>query len=126
MVRTVAAIIQEDGKFLLIRRANTSVFEGYWALPGGKIDGDIPRRAVIKEVKEETSLDFNPFYFARYEEHFPQYGWDADTDVFSGSYSGNVRINEEASDFGWFSLEEIEKMDIAFHHRRIIKDFASK
>lgn len=124
MIRTATAIIEKEGKFLLIKRFNTPVFGGYWALSGGKVDGGEDTRETIKrEVKEETNLNFNPIYFRRYKEDFPKYGWEADVDVFYGDFSGNVEINEEASEFGWFSIDDINDMKIAFHHRRIIRDF---
>lgn len=124
-MKTIVAIMEDEEKIFLLRRANTSAFEGFWALPGGKIDyREDEKEAIKREVTEETNLNFELLhFFGRYEERFPQYGWSADTNVFYGSFSGNVRTNEESSDYGWFSLEEILKMDLAFHHKRIIRDF---
>ena len=124
-MKTIVAIMEDEEKIFLLRRANTSAFEGFWALPGGKIDsGEDEREAIKREVTEETNLNFEPLhFFGRYEEHFLQYGWDSDTDVFYGSFSGNVRINEESSDYGWFSLDDIKEMDLAFHHKRIIREY---
>lgn len=124
-MKTVAAIIGDNDKILLIKRNNTSAFNGYWALPGGKIDdGENPEETIVREVKEETNLDFEPKHFFRdYKEHFSQYGWDADVKIFLGEYSGSVRGNEESSDINWFSYNEIENMNLAFHHKKIIQDY---
>lgn len=124
-MKTVAAIIEDNDKILLIKRSNTSAFNGYWALPGGKVDNrENPRGAIVREVKEETNLNFEPKHFlGDYKEHFSQYGWDADVKVFLGEYSGELRGNEESSDMNWFSFNQIEKMELAFHHKKIVEDF---
>jgi ADP-ribose pyrophosphatase YjhB (NUDIX family) len=54
----VAAVvfIEKDGRVLLVRRA-MSPERGKWALPAGYIDdGEDPRAAAIREVREETGL----------------------------------------------------------------------
>jgi len=50
----MAAAHSEDGRWLLIRRADT----GTWALPGGTLEwGEPLRTALDREVKEETGAD---------------------------------------------------------------------
>jgi 8-oxo-dGTP diphosphatase len=51
-----AALIEQDGKVLLVRRANDPQ-RGLWTLPAGFIDaGEDPARAVERECLEETGL----------------------------------------------------------------------
>jgi len=55
----VAAVvfIEQEGRVLLVRRAMNPE-RGKWALPAGYIDdGEDPREAAIREVREETGLD---------------------------------------------------------------------
>lgn len=48
-----AAIVDDEGRLLLIRRADT----GLWAMPGGGIDmGETPAQGAVREVLEETGL----------------------------------------------------------------------
>ncbi len=52
----VKALIKSDDKFLIIEQE----FDGrrYFDLPGGKVEyGESPYETLIREVKEETSLD---------------------------------------------------------------------
>jgi len=52
----VKALIEDNGKFLIIEQE----FNGkkYFDLPGGKVKhGESPYNALIREVKEEVSLD---------------------------------------------------------------------
>jgi 8-oxo-dGTP diphosphatase len=54
---TVDAIIHYDGRILLIRRG-CEPFKGRLALPGGFVNEDeTVEEAVLREAKEETSLD---------------------------------------------------------------------
>ena len=49
-----AALIEKDGKILLVRRANDPM-RGLWTLPAGFIDaGENPADAVVRECLEET------------------------------------------------------------------------
>ena len=51
-----AALIEKNGRVLLARRANDPQ-RGLWTLPAGFVDaGEDPRRAVEREVFEETGL----------------------------------------------------------------------
>ncbi len=52
-MRAVAIVISK-GKILLIHRFNK---RDYYVFPGGVEKNEIPEEAVIREMKEETSLD---------------------------------------------------------------------
>ncbi len=55
-----AAIIDEDGRMLLIRRADN----GRWAMPGGAMAvGETPAEAVAREAFEETGMRVEPVAF---------------------------------------------------------------
>ncbi|HCI79534.1 MAG TPA: hypothetical protein DHW02_07580 [Ktedonobacter sp.] len=52
-----AAVIDDAGKILLIRRADN----GLWAMPGGALDvGETPAEGAIREVLEETGYTCEP------------------------------------------------------------------
>lgn len=54
-----AALLEQDGKLLLLRRARDP-FKGMWNLPSGFVELDeTPAQAAIRELKEETGLDAN-------------------------------------------------------------------
>lgn len=51
-----AALVEQDGKILLTRRANTPR-KGMWVTPGGFVDADEdPALAAVRECEEETGL----------------------------------------------------------------------
>ena len=55
-VVVVAAVIEEDGRFLVTRRLEGTHLAGYWEFPGGKVDDDESEEAaLVREITEELS-----------------------------------------------------------------------
>jgi len=64
MIEVAAAVIQRaDGRFLLAQRPPGKVYAGYWEFPGGKIEaGELPERALGRELHEELGIDIERVY----------------------------------------------------------------
>ena len=83
-------------------------FGGYWSIFGGEIEeGESESDCAIREMSEETGIDIDPHQLIRSRtiEH------DVSSfSVFFASihYFPKVRLNEEHSEYGWFSLDVIE------------------
>lgn len=58
----VHAIIKHNNKYLVTKRSkNENVYKEYWDIPGGLANqGETPREALIREVKEEVNLKIKP------------------------------------------------------------------
>ena len=57
MIYVVAAVIHNDGKYLIARRPFEKHHGGLWEFPGGKIlPGETPEEAIDRELREELSL----------------------------------------------------------------------
>lgn len=57
LIPTVAGIVRRDGAILLVQHGDA----GQWVIPGGMVEPDErPRDALIREMREETSLDVEP------------------------------------------------------------------
>ena len=97
--------IRQNGRVLLQFKTPRRFGGGWWNAPGGKLDhGETPEQAIMREVKEETSLDVTDlrehgtlmFYFGDVAE--PDYL----VHVFSTShYSGEPQDSEEGR-LQWF------------------------
>ncbi len=52
------ALVDADGRVLLSQRPEGKSLAGLWEFPGGKIEsGERPETALIRELKEELSID---------------------------------------------------------------------
>lgn len=122
MKKTVAAIIKENNKILLVKR-NHKPFKKYWALPGGHIDkGETPKKAVIREVKEETNLTIKPEFLMECIEIFKRIDWYAHVYIFTSKAEGIIKIKDnEIKDIKLFSINKLPKL--AFNHEEIIKRY---
>jgi len=116
------AIIEKDGKILILKRAKTEdCFKEMWDIPGGKIKfGEMPEEALKREVKEETNLEIEIVKPVRIWSFFK----NENTQVFGVTVlckykSGEVKLSKEHSDFKWIKPEEIENYNI---HEGIKKD----
>jgi 8-oxo-dGTP diphosphatase len=52
------ALIDADGRVLIAQRPEGKTLAGLWEFPGGKVEaGERPEQALIRELKEELSID---------------------------------------------------------------------
>jgi 8-oxo-dGTP diphosphatase len=52
------ALVDADGRVLVSRRPEGKQLAGLWEFPGGKVEqGERPEAALIRELKEELSID---------------------------------------------------------------------
>ena len=64
------ALVDRDGRVLLAQRPEGKNMAGLWEFPGGKVEeGERPEEALIRELKEELTIDVTeaclaPFVFA--------------------------------------------------------------
>ncbi len=57
-ILVAAAVVIERGRVLLTQRKRGSHLEGLWEFPGGKVeDGEDPRDALVRELREELGVD---------------------------------------------------------------------
>ena len=111
---------------VLLTRRNTEPFKGEWCLPGGHIDRYEPaEQAIVREVKEETGLDFDARFFGYFDEIIPERGIHAVVLAFVGYGTGSVSAQRsEVSDIAWFTLDETRSMSLAFSHSKILDAYA--
>ena len=57
---SAVALIDWQGKVLISLRPEKKILSNYWEFPGGKIkSNEMPEDAIIREVKEELSIDID-------------------------------------------------------------------
>ncbi|HUW72113.1 MAG TPA: NUDIX hydrolase [Candidatus Humimicrobiaceae bacterium] len=126
-ILTADGIILEKDKVLLLKRALRPFF-GSWTLPGGHVEyGETVEKAVKREMKEELGVTVKiKKLFGVYSDPKRDPRYHTTSVVYLlGKTKGKIRINEESSEFKYFSLKSLPKK-IGFDHRQILNDLKKK
>ena len=119
-----AVLVEHDGKFLLGKRNKKNAY-GTWVIPGGGVDfGETIEDAAVREIKEETNLDVEILKLICHKEIIN----------VPGEYHGvvffhlatpkhtNLVANEDLSEAGFFSIEEIKTMNILPSVKHVLQE----
>ncbi len=121
-------IFDEDFNFILIKRLNDP-YKDCWALPGGFVEyGESVEDAAIREAKEETSIDVELLDLVNV---YSKPGRDPRRHTVTVAYTAKGDFSQrmaesDAKDIDVFSYEDIDNIEIAFDHRKIIEDSLKK
>ena len=112
----VAACVVNNGRILLIKESK-GPHSSKWGVPKGLVEsGELPAQAALRELFEECGLSGEVIGITAIRERVKK----GQTGVFMAYLvvpeSLEITINsEEISDFGWFSLEELESVEWLSH-----------
>ncbi|MCK6500852.1 MAG: NUDIX domain-containing protein, partial [Nitrospira sp.] len=116
IVTVGAAVLDEEDRVLMVR---THKWSNRWGIPGGKVKfGEGSEAALSRELKEETDLDVRDIEFVLVQDCIHSKEFYRDEHFVLLNYrcrvaSGvRVRLNEEAQEYRWVSLEAALAMDI--------------
>jgi len=118
---TVDGIIEYKDGIVMIERSNPPLG---WALPGGFVDyGESIEQAVIREMKEETGLDFIDLrQFRTYSAYTRDPRFHTVSVVFIGRGQGVLKADSDAKAAGVFQVNNLPEK-IAFDHKTVIEDY---
>jgi len=106
---------------------------GQWALPMGKMElGETPTECAVRETEEETGIRVEILSLVGIfsePNHIVAYTDGEIRQEFEITYlarpaQGEPASNDEASDVGWFTLDEIRVMEVHPSMRRQIAAYA--
>ena len=126
-----AAIFDDEGRVLLTKRRDN----GQWCLPSGGMEpGESVAEGCEREVYEETGLKVRVNRLVGVYSHPDQLAVYSETDKFqiialhfeAEIIGGELGLSDEASDFGYFTLEEIEGLEMLGRHKERITDTLKK
>ncbi len=122
MIKSVViAIIKKNNKFLMTKRVkfhteDDKFYPFAWQFPGGGLEfGETPEQTVKREMIEEigTEIEIISLIPKIYTEVRDQ--WQGIFICFLcilKSESSNIVLNNEASEYNWFTLEEISQLEL--------------
>ena len=124
---TSAIIFNGEGKFLLTKRSDN----GQWCLPGGAVEsGESLAQACEREVFEETGLRVRVKRLVGVYSHPDQlvvYPDGHKAFIVAIHFEvqvtgGKLGLSNETTDFGYFTFEETESLQMLGRHRERILD----
>ncbi len=122
----VSAAIIRDGRVLIVRRANPPM-QGIFTLPGGVVEaGETLHAALVREIREETSLTIEPVALAGHREVIVRNG-DGRIErhfiilAFAARWlAGEPKLNHELSEARWMRPDEVAPLRTTEGLREII------
>ena len=102
MITVTAAVIAQDGRFLICKRPRGKNHGGLWEFPGGKVEnGETLNSCIIRECMEELGIQVDPTEIlakVRNGEHEIVF-------IRCSIASGNIILNEH-EDHRWITADE--------------------
>lgn len=108
-----AIVFDEDGRLLLVRRANPPA-QGQWSIPGGRVEaGERDEVAVVRELAEETGLVGTVLReVGTITREAPGGGTYVIRDYLMQVASDRApQAGDDASDAAWFRQDELPSVD---------------
>lgn len=119
-IKVVAAIIRNNGRVLLAKRAKHKHQGGLWEFPGGKIEaGETPEQALKRELKEELAIEvtrLNPVFQTSHQ--YPEYGVHLDiweVTAFDGEAEG-----AEGQEIAWVQPKHLLQYEFPDANKAIV------
>ena len=123
--------VDDSGRVLLQRRRDT----GQWAIPMGKQElGETPSQCAIRETLEETGVRTeitgilgvysDPGHIVAYSDGEVRQEWELI--LLGRPVSGTPAANDEASDVGWFTPDQLAALDIHPTQWRQLRDWLGR
>jgi 8-oxo-dGTP diphosphatase len=123
----VGAIIIEDSRVLLVKRAHPPL-QAQWSIPGGVLEvGELIREAAVREAREETGLIVEPgdllgVYdrILRNAEKRVQYHYVL-IDFLCRRVGGELAAADDAAEVRWFTRDELPPLKLAEDTQDVIR-----
>ena len=122
------AVVEQDERLLLVRRAAHLIEGGKWGLPGGFLDRDETLAAgALRELLEETGWEGRVVALLRINSR-PNRPRDGDRQnvAFDFVIAPTVKTGEpdaESSDVQWIPIERVTSLDLAFDHGDTVRAY---
>ena len=125
---TVDAVVERDGKVLLIRRGREP-FKGQYALPGGFVEcGETTESAVLRELDEETGVKGRVLSLlcVRSDPGRDPRGHTVSVAYVVEPFRGESVAGDDAAEVKWVEMSDELLSSMAFDHAEILRLFMLK
>jgi 8-oxo-dGTP diphosphatase len=109
-IRVVAAVIEQDGRYLITQRRPTAILPGLWEFPSGRVEaGETDQLALRRELRERVGVEVEVGpERARRTHHYD--GYAVDLVLYRASLSSGQQPRPlRVADFRWVAPQELEQ-----------------
>ena len=108
-VQVTAAIIQQEGKYLICQRAHDDSLPLMWEFPGGKLEpGETLEECIIRECQEELGVDIRICgEFGKTS--YPYKQWELVFTFFDAEIAVGTPVTTVHEQIRWVSAAELKK-----------------
>lgn len=121
---TVRGIIKNDNNEILLvkRHPKSRTDPEMWELPGGKVDpSEDFDKALIREIKEETSLDCDIGDFCDAVQNDYMHKRTVQIMMYLENIDGTVKISDEHVDYMWTCLENLKTLELSTSLKKLLE-----
>jgi 8-oxo-dGTP diphosphatase len=120
MLNVVCALIISKGRILSCQLGIQSDHPLKWEFPGGKVNtGEAPGKAIVREIKEELGVEIS--VISQLDPGYYDYGFrQINLFPFVCKLKGGILHLHEHIKFGWFTVEELNNLDLVEADRQLI------
>ena len=123
----VAAVIVRDRRVLVCQRSRSGKFPLKWEFPGGKVQsGESPEVALVRELREELSVDARigaEIYRTRHK--YPQMPSAVELIFFAATIESDQVDNRIFEAIAWVTPQKLQEMDFLDADREFISKLAT-
>ena len=112
-IEVVAAVIEDDGRYLITQRKPTAVLPLKWEFPGGRVEpGETPEQALVREIKWRIGID-QVEIVGKLGEHLHEYEhYDVHMTMFSARLpAGHIPRAVNVNDLVWVPSEKLREYE---------------
>lgn len=125
-----ALIIREKKVLMILRHdPHRPEYHKKWEFPGGGVEfGETVIQNLVREVKEETGLEVEPFrllqYIAVESQNYPTFSYQVYLLPYLCRILGGVEqpAEEEAAEIRWFDLDEVLAYDLLGENKKMYQE----
>jgi 8-oxo-dGTP diphosphatase len=108
-LRVVAAVVEQEGRYLITQRRPNAVLPMLWEFPGGKVeDGETQEDALRREMLERLEVGVTVGQLISFVSH-PYEHYTVDLYLYECTLDRDRLIAKAVHDFRWVTSEEFDQ-----------------
>jgi 8-oxo-dGTP diphosphatase len=108
IVRVVAAMIEETGRYLITQRRPTAVLPSLWEFPGGRVEADeTDEQALEREVMHRLGVSVEVGKLVSFVRH-PYERYTIELHLYDCRLASGRPSRRNVHDFAWVASDEFE------------------